>query len=117
MKLYAIRDKMIDYFQPPFVANGDNDVLASVAIVVNTQEKTNAINQAPHHYEIYQLAEINSETGEVTACKIFIADASSLVRGGIRNTAHGNAEGDQPTPEPARAGQRHPSRAPGNGAA
>lgn len=117
MKLYAIRDKMIDYFQPPFVANGDNDVLASVAIVVNTQDKTNAINQAPHHYEIYQLAEINSETGDVTACKIFIADASSLVRGGIRNTAHSDAERANPAQEPAPASQRHASRAPRNGAA
>lgn len=90
MKIYAVRDRMIDYFLQPFAAPDDKNVLAAIARQVNHQESTDAIAQTPHHFEIWRLGQVE-EDGTLTPGKEFIADASSLIRGGVRGATE-----DQP---------------------
>ncbi|WNK13645.1 MAG: nonstructural protein [Microvirus sp.] len=78
MKIYAVRDRLIDYFMTPFVAHEDKQVLATVADTIN-QEGMSGIQQAPHHYEIWRLGGV-SEEGNVYIDKEFLADCGTLVR-------------------------------------
>lgn len=95
--IYAIRDRMLDYFQTPFVASSDKQVLASLTTVINSNEATNAIAQAPHHFELYRLGAVTEE-GSIRQDREFIADCSSLVRSSVRN---GTAPGGPEVPRPA----------------
>lgn len=96
MKIYAVRDRLIDYFLQPFVGPDDKNVLAAIANDVNKLEATSAIAQAPHHFEIWELGEVDQE-GHITPKLNFLADCSSLIRRGIRT---GDDEG------PGRPGPR-----------
>lgn len=87
MKLYAIRDRLLDYFLQPFTGPGDKEVMGSLATSINTEESTNAIQAAPHHFELWRLAEIEQETGHVKASHEFLCDCSSLLRGRVRDLA------------------------------
>lgn len=97
-KLYAIRDRLIGWYMLPFAAQSDKQVLASLATTINTGDPNSAIAQAPHHFEIWQLAEIDEETGDCKPARNFIADASSLVRTDLRRT-----------PGPGETGARTPA--------
>lgn len=97
MKIYAIRDRLIDYFMQPFVGPEHKAVLASVAKIVNMEGQSD-IAQAPHHFEVWQLGEVDQD-GHLTAKLDFIADCSSLVRRGIREIREpGDHEIESPTP-------------------
>lgn len=89
MRIYAIRDRLIDYFMQPFVGPDDKNVLASVARLVNQGEITSDITQAPHHFEVWQLGEVQ-EDGTVVAHKELLADCASLVRD-VRNRTDAGA--------------------------
>jgi len=113
VRLYAIRDRLIGYYMTPFIGASDNQVKHSLAAMINTPtEGQNAISQAPHHFELWKLAEINEETGTVKPDPEFLADCASLVRGG-----HGEApkprEGKAPNAPshrpPAPGGARSPT--------
>lgn len=69
----------------PFVADGDKQVMHSLATLINTGAKDHAIAQAPHHFELWRLAEIDEDTGTCKGPPTFLADASSLVREGVRS--------------------------------
>ncbi|QCQ85021.1 nonstructural protein [Blackfly microvirus SF02] len=88
MKIYAVRDRLIDYFQQPFAAPGDKEVLTAISAAVNTEGNDNAIAQAPHHYEVWRLGEVDDQ-GHINASKEFLADVSSLVRRNIRRAEEG----------------------------
>lgn len=98
---------MLDYFMVPFAAPGDKEVLSAMAQRINlnnTGADTDAIKQAPHHFEIWQLGQIE-ENGRLTPKLDFLADCSSLVRGGIRegdDRAPGTDRPENPTAEPRR---------------
>lgn len=107
MKLYAIRDKLIDYQMLPFAADNDKAVMASLANVVNNGADSEAIYQAPHHFELWQLGEV-TEDGHIDPLRTLICDLSSLVRPGIRrepgtqrrggkNESHAQTNGGDPT--------------------
>lgn len=88
---------MIDYFMVPFCAPDDKSVLAAMAQRVNdtTGAPTgDAIIQAPHHFEIWKLGEVE-ENGHIKSEIDFLADCSSLVRSGIRNETQ-TSRGDRP---------------------
>jgi len=92
MKLYAIRDKLIDYFLRPFTAENDKEVMASLAETINNDQNKAPIAQTPSHFEIWILAEVDGETGIVIPKKEFLGDASSLVRPNIREGVNGRRE-------------------------
>ncbi|QXP08145.1 MAG: nonstructural protein [Arizlama microvirus] len=98
MKIYAIRDRLIDYFMQPFVGPDDKSVLASVARLVNTGEVTSDIAQAPHQFEVWCLGNV-SDDGHLVPEKQYLADCHSLIRGGIRRN---------PPSEPGMGTPEHP---------
>lgn len=116
MKIYAIKDRLIDYFLTPFAAPGDKEVMASVAATINRPGNNDAIAQAPHHFEVWSLGHV-TEDGHLVPEREFLGDCSSLVRRGVREgggtptaeqlARHGGAVLGTPTGTPSRAGT-HP---------
>jgi len=96
IKIYAIRDRLIDYFMQPFVGPEDKAVLASVARLINQGEVTSDIAQAPHQFEVWTLGYVTDD-GTIVAEKQYLADCSSLIRIGIR-AGRGNQRGTEETP-------------------
>jgi len=99
MKIYAIRDRLIDYFMQPFVGPEDKAVLASVARLVNQGEVTSDIAQAPHQFEVWSLGQVTDD-GHLVPERQYLGDCSSLVRPGRRTPAAGDRE--TPTSEISR---------------
>jgi len=83
MKIYALRDKLLNYYLTPFAGNKDQEVLAGIAQAVNNIEENNAIAKAPHHFEIWCLGTV-TESGHIEVDKYLVADANSLIRENIR---------------------------------
>lgn len=105
VQIYAIRDRLIDYFMQPFVGPDDKSVLASVARLINQGEITSDIAQAPHHFEVWKLGEVTEE-GNLCPDRQLLADCSSLIRADLRTnrirgtTTAPNAEsGSQTAPD------------------
>lgn len=111
MKLYAIRDRLVDYFMTPFAAHEDQGVLNSIANLVSNEESNDPVKQAPHHFEIWRLADIDNQ-GHIYTSREFLADCSTLVRaapGPGRATAFRGARQMATAPE---GGVRPPGRTP-----
>lgn len=120
-KLYAIRDRLLDYYMPPFVGPTDVQVLAAIAESVNNEENRHALAKTPQHFEVWRLAEINEHDGTVETSKELITDCSSLVRPSVRRdqddiTATGEIRpplsGSRGAPTGAHRGTNAPERAP-----
>lgn len=91
MKIFAIRDRLVDYYMTPFCAESTKQVLASLAGTINNPENLNAIAQTPQHFEVWQLGEVNEDTGDLQAKREYIADCSSLVRASVRADTEGRS--------------------------
>lgn len=87
MKIYAVRDRLIDYYMQPFIAPTDKQVMGAISTTINNPEQTSAIQAAPHQFEIWTLGEIDEESGKVTARLELVADCASLVRRDLRDRA------------------------------
>lgn len=114
MKLYAVRDRLIDYYLRPFTAEDDKNVMASLSETINNAENKAPIAQTPSHFEIWRLAEIDQESGAVVPSKELLADCASLVRGDLRETLQQRGEAID---RAARGSQGQSGGARGNGAA
>jgi len=57
LKLYALRDRLLDYYKQPFLGPGDKTVMASLANMINNEGDSDFV-QAPHHFELWTLAEV-----------------------------------------------------------
>jgi len=103
----------MDYYMSPFPAPGDAQVKAAISIQLHNEGAQSAINQAPHQFEIWRLAKIDTETGHITESREYLCDCSSIIRTGIRSHATGRApETDRPSEQAAgrierTAGQAH----------
>jgi len=86
VNIYSIRDRLLDYYGNPFMGPSNNAVLAAVATNINSPESKSDYAQAPQHFEVWKLGEIN-ENGDVKADKELLADCNSLIRPGVRGTA------------------------------
>jgi len=96
LNIYAVRDRLIDYFQTPFVGPSDKSVMASLQAMINNGEVTNGINQAPHQYELWRIGEVTEE-GDIHVHKELLCTCDSLVRPGVRDGATpGNGALSQP---------------------
>jgi len=71
----------------PFFLENDKAAMQAIAQIVNNGDPNNAVAQAPHQFEIWKLGEI-TENGEVKPEKEYLGDASSLIRGDIREDTH-----------------------------
>jgi len=105
MRIYAVRDRLIDYYMQPFVGPNEKEVMAALARTVNNEVDTNGISQAPHHFELWELGTIDEE-GNITPTRKLICDCASLIRGGVRTAAErrgAQAQAD-PSSQPAPTG-------------
>lgn len=78
MKIYALRDRMLNYFLNPFAAPADTDVLGSVSNLVNSGDMS-GLAQAPHQFEIWRLGEVTTD-GNILAAKELLAECHALIR-------------------------------------
>lgn len=101
LKLYALRDRLLDYYKQPFLGPGDKTVMASLANMINNEGDTDFV-QAPHHFELWALAEVH-EDGNVIPNKDFICDCAGLVRTNLRNSRKPGDDPGKETP-PRRTG-------------
>jgi len=85
LKLYAIRDRMLDYYQRPIALDNPQDLLATLARRLNNPEapQSDEISQAPDHFEVWQIATVDDQ-GHIGAERQFITNCSNLIRGGVR---------------------------------
>lgn len=93
---------MIDYFMVPFPAPNDNEAMAGIAHEVNREDMKTAIQNAPHHFELYSLGEID-ENGIINAKKDFVCDCSILIR---PRRQSGESAASQAAKDSARVGGR-----------
>ncbi|QXP08239.1 MAG: nonstructural protein [Arizlama microvirus] len=98
MNIYAIRDRLLDYYMQPFAGPEDKAVLAAVARTINTQENMSDIAQAPHHFEVWRIGKVTTD-GHIQQDRELIADCASLVRPGIRRTGGAEGPGAEIPPE------------------
>lgn len=97
MKIYALYDNHLGYFQKPFLAEDDKQVLAALAQTINNGDTTNAIAQAPQDFELYTLGEIDQDA-VVKVEQAKIANLNSLIRGSVREgRKNGSSEMAEPT--------------------
>jgi len=79
VKIYAIHDRLIEFWMRPFAAPDAKEVMHSLATQVNTND-VNPISQAPHHFDLYELGHVD-DTGHLKPERKLICTLSSLIRG------------------------------------
>ena len=94
--IYAVRDRLLDYFQQPFIATDTKAVQAALAELVNNQESAHAIAQAPQHFELFKIGAV-TEDGHVYGTHELICECSALIRARLRNEP---APADSAVPQP-----------------
>lgn len=79
-RIYAIRDKRAEYFNPPFFNHTHGEAERNFQNLVN--EKESRIAQHPDDYDLYYIGDYNDLDGTIVPQKLpqLIASASSLVR-------------------------------------
>lgn len=80
MRLYALRDRLLNYYLQPFVAPNDNAVKASLAMTIAQGGDNNAISQAPHHFELWVVAEIDEQDLRLAPIHQLLCDCHALIR-------------------------------------
>lgn len=109
MKLYSVRDTLLNYYLTPFMGHDDHDVMAALAQIVNNGALHEPIHIAPNNFEIWSLAEVDNQ-GNVKAEKTLIANCNSLIRRGIRQTSEpSNDQAQQPNGKSKTAATRNGS--------
>lgn len=83
MKIYAIRDRLLDYYQQPFIAQDDKPVLGAVSHQLATGNNLDWQN-APHHFEIWRLGKVTEE-GHLEQDRELLATLDSLIRADLRH--------------------------------
>lgn len=99
MRIYCVRDRLIDYFMTPFAAPEDKAVLQSLSNAINNPGATDAIAQAPHQFEIWKLGHV-TENGHLVPEREYLGDCSSLVRARVRNPGTSGERQAAPTAGP-----------------
>jgi len=79
MNIYAVRDRLIDYYMHPFAGNNDKDVLAAIAAAINREGNLDAIAQAPHYFEVWRIGKVNDD-GHVESSRELLGGCEGLVR-------------------------------------
>lgn len=79
MNIYAIRDRLLNYYQQPFAAHADTDVLAALSRSISNGGD-DVISQAPQHFEIWRLGRVTKDGHLTDDNREYLADLSALVR-------------------------------------
>lgn len=107
MKLYAIRDRLLDFYMQPFLGPDDKPVLAALSNQISQEDNTDAISKAPHQFEVWKLADINEEA-HVIPNKQLIATCDSLIRRNFREEPQSRTSTNARAEKPS---GMHPDRA------
>jgi len=114
MIICAIRDRMLDYFQPPVCVNRIQDLMAAIAKGINDHGATqHEIGQAPDHYELWKIGEVDDQ-GNVHANREYITNCASFVRNGVwkrRTEGASGAESESGSRQGRSEGARGPTGA------
>lgn len=78
MNIYAIKDRLLNYFMDPFAGRDDKLVQAAMAKHING-DSDETIVQTPHYFEIWRLGHVDDQ-GHITPHHEFITNCSTLVR-------------------------------------
>jgi len=79
VNIYAIHDRLIDYYMHPFAGANDKEVLAAISAAINREGNLDAIAQAPHYFEVWRIGKV-LENGHVEPSRELLAGCDSLVR-------------------------------------
>lgn len=90
MKIFSIRDNLIQYFMTPFVAPSEKEAMAAVAAAVNLEDSTDAIASNPSHFELWELGIVDSE-GNLSSTRVLLCSCNSLRRAAERVRASRDA--------------------------
>lgn len=82
MRIYAIRDRLLDYYQQPFIAQDDKPVLGAISNQLHNGANIDWQN-APHHFEIWRLGKVTQE-GYIEQDRELLATLDSLIRPDLR---------------------------------
>lgn len=66
MIVLAVRDRAIDAFGTPIFAQSVGQALRSFSDEVNRADPSNQMNHHPEDFDLYRLAEFETDTGEFT---------------------------------------------------
>lgn len=106
MNIYAIKDVLLEYFMTPFAGHGDKDVMNSLAAMLNNPEvKNDQVKDAPHHFQLWRLAKVWEDTGEVEPARELLCDCNNLIR--PRRPATGPTAGGLREPQSQVPGAHH----------
>lgn len=96
MKIYAIRDRLLDYYQQPFIAQDDKPVLGAISNQLHNGNNLDWQN-APHHFEVWRLGQVTQE-GFIEQDRELLATLDSLIRPDLRrpNRVPGVTESEIP---------------------
>lgn len=83
MKIFAIRDRLLNYFQRPVMADQAPDVVAAVAAAINNGDQ-NDFCKKPEDFEIWQVGEFDQESGAIIPKLTIVTNCLSLIRGRVR---------------------------------
>lgn len=109
MKIFAIRDRLLDYYQRPMVFDRAPDLMAALAKAINSTEGENEIQQAPEQFELWQLGEVDDQ-GNLKAERQLIINCASLIRNGVwTRTQRGSRQTDGEAPGSAQPAGRSPT--------
>lgn len=78
-KIYAIKDTKANSFMEITEGQGDGVMCRTLSSIVNDKDKKSLIAAFPQDFELWKIAEMNEETGEIKQDLRKIADASDWV--------------------------------------
>lgn len=80
LKIYAVRDNATEQFGNPMFMVSNGQALRSFTDEVNNKESTNLLHKHPEDYELYEIGEYDTDTGEFQTHKpTRIAQAKDMV--------------------------------------
>jgi len=79
VNIYAVRDRLIDYYMHPFAGTSDKDVMSAISTAINREGNLDAIAQAPHYFEVWRIGKVN-EDGTIEPQRELLGGCESLVR-------------------------------------
>jgi len=98
LKIFAIRDRLLDYYQAPMAQMRSSDLVAAIANQLNNPETAYEINQAPEQFEVWQLGYVTDD-GHLVPDRVLVCNCAQLIRASVWHKRTGSpAAAPEPTP-------------------
>lgn len=83
MKIYGLKDKAVGFIQI-FCGNNDYHAKRNVMDTLNKDQKC-VFATYPSDFELYRLAKLDEDTGEIVADKAYLGNLAELKEEGAKN--------------------------------